>query len=75
MDITPDQRTYARLVGICILANIFLQAFGDSVTKAGPMSASFAETARYAAESAVLYRVALLAVAVAWIVIGIVDSS
>jgi hypothetical protein len=71
MDVTPEQRTYARLAGICILANILLQAFGDGVTIVGRMSASFAETARWAAESAVLYRVALLAVAVAWIVIGI----
>lgn len=71
MDITPEQRTYARLAGICILANILLQALGDGVTIVGRMSSSFAETARYAAENALLWRFALLNVELAWIVIGI----
>lgn len=32
MDPTPEQRTYARLVGICILAKCVLEGLGDSVT-------------------------------------------
>jgi Domain of unknown function (DUF4386) len=71
MDVTPEQRTYARLAGILFLANYVLQGIGDTVTILSRGSASFAETARWAAESAVLYRVALVQVAAAWIAIGI----
>ncbi len=71
MDVTPEQRTYARLAGILFLLNYGLQTVGDGLTLWGRPTASFAETARWAAESAVLYRVALLHVAAAWIAIGI----
>src|SRR5437867_12803389 len=53
------------------LLNYVLQGIGDSVTILSRGSASFAETARWAAESDVLYRVALVQVAAAWIAIGI----
>jgi len=53
------------------LLNYVLQGIGDSVTILSRGSASFAETARWAAESAVLYRVALVQVGAAWIAIGI----
>jgi hypothetical protein len=71
LDVTAEQRTYARVAGICILANIVLQAFGDGVTIVGRISASFADTARWAAESPRLYSAALLAVAAAWIAISV----
>lgn len=71
MDVTPEQRTYARLAGIVFLANYLLQGLGDSVTIIARRSESFAETARWAAESAVLYRVALVHVAASWIAICI----
>jgi hypothetical protein len=71
VDVTLEQRTYARLAGIMFLLNYVLQGVGDSITILSRGSATFAETARWAAESAVLWRVALLQVATAWIVIGI----
>jgi Domain of unknown function (DUF4386) len=71
MEATPEQRTYARLAGICFLANYVLQGVGDTITLTSRASASFAETARWAAESALLYRVALVQVGAAWIAIGI----
>jgi hypothetical protein len=70
MTITPEQRAYARLAGIMYLANYVLQDLGDRVTlRRGPES--FADTARWAAESAVAYRVALVEVAAAWIAISV----
>jgi Domain of unknown function (DUF4386) len=71
MAITPEQRTYARLAGIMFLANYVLQGLGDSVTILARSGESFAETARFAAQNAVLWRFALLGVGAAWIVIGI----
>ena len=68
---TPEQRTYARLAGICFLANYALQGLGDWVTILARSGETFAETARYAAENDVLWRVCLLEVGLAWIVIGV----
>ena len=71
MDVTQEQRTYARLAGICILANIVLQGFGDGVTILARGGETFAQRARYATENALLWRVSLLEVGFAWVVIGI----
>ena len=71
MDPTPEQRTYARLAGICFLADIVLQGLGDSVTIVLRRGETFAETARYAAENDLLWRASLLEVGFSWIVIGI----
>ena len=71
MTITPEQRTYARLAGIVILAHIVLELFGDSVTIIARGGASFAETARFAAANAVLWRFCLLSVGLSWISIGV----
>ena len=71
MDPTPEQRAYARLAGICILANYVLQILGDSVTIILRNGETFAERARYATENALLWRVSLLEVGLAWIAIGI----
>jgi hypothetical protein len=71
MDSTPEQRTYARLAGILFLAKYVLEGAGDSVTIMARQGESFAETARWAAQSELLYRVALASVGAAWIDIGI----
>lgn len=71
MDPTPEQRIYARLAGICFLADVVLQGLGDSVTIVLRRGETFAETARYAAENDLLWRVSLLEVGFSWIVIGI----
>jgi hypothetical protein len=71
MDPTPEQRTYARLAGICFLANYVLQGLGDSVTIVLRGGETFAETARYAAENYLLWRVSLLEVGLSWIAIAI----
>ena len=71
MDPTPEQRKYARLAGICFLANYLLQGPGDWVTIMARRGETFAETARYAAENFVLWRVSLLEVGLAWIAIGV----
>lgn len=71
MDPTPEQRAYARLAGICILANYALLGLGDSVTIVLRSGETFAEKARYATENALLWRVSLLEVGFAWIVLGI----
>jgi CheY-like chemotaxis protein len=70
MDPTTEQRTYARLAGICFLANYVLQGLGDWVTILARSGETFAEKARYAAENYLLWRVCLLEVGLAWIAIG-----
>lgn len=71
MTIAPEQRTYARLAGILILAHIVLELGGDSVTIIARAGESFAERARFVAENEVLWRCCLLSVGLSWIVIGI----
>ena len=71
MTVTPEQRTYARLAGITFLLNYVLQGGGDYVTIMARGSETFAETARYAAGHALLWRVSLLTVGLAWIDVGI----
>lgn len=71
MDPTPEQRTYARLAGICLLANFVLQGLGDGVTIIARSGESFGEKARYATENDLLWRVSLLEVGLSWIAIGI----
>ena len=71
MDVTQEQRTSARLAGIMFLAKYVLEGLGDSVTIIARGGESFAETARFAAEHAVLWRFALLSVGASWIAIGI----
>lgn len=71
MTITPEQRSYARCAGIMILLNYVLQSIGDGVTIQARGGESFGETARFATESAVFWRVSLVHVGAAWIAIGI----
>ena len=71
MTITSEQRRYARLAGILFLAKVVLEGSGDSVTIIARSGESFAETARFVAENALLWRIALLNVGLAWIVSGL----
>lgn len=71
MDPTPEQQTYARLAGICLLANLVLQLLGDSVTILARGGESLVERARYVTENSLLWRVSLLEVGLSWIAIGI----
>ena len=71
MTITQEQRSYARLAGIMFLANYVFQIAGDFPTIIARRGETFAQTARWAAGSQLLYRVSLLEVAVSWIVIGV----
>src|SRR4051812_45601249 len=71
MDPTPEQRTYARLAGICFLAKYVLELVGDSVTIIAGGGETFAEKARYATEHELVWRVSLLEVGLSWIVIGV----
>ncbi len=56
MDVTPEQRIYARLADICFLADFVLQSMGDGVTIIARRGETFAETARYVAEHDLLWR-------------------
>jgi hypothetical protein len=71
MTITREQRTWARLAAIILLAKYVLEGFGDSVTMMARGGESFAETARYAADHMVLWRFCLLNVGLAWIATGL----
>jgi hypothetical protein len=71
LTITREQRTWARVAGIMILANYVGQGLGDFPTIIARRGETFAEIARWAATSQQLYRVALLEVALSWIAIGI----
>jgi hypothetical protein len=71
VDPTPEQRTYARLAGICFLANYVLQGLGDWVTILARSGETFAEKARFVTEHYLLWRVSLLEVGLSWIAIGV----
>lgn len=71
MEPTAEQRAYARLAGICFLANYVLQGLGDSVTIILRGGETFAERARFVVGHELLWRVSLLEVGLAWITIGI----
>jgi hypothetical protein len=71
MTVTPEQRTYARLAGILILAHVVLELGGDSVTIMARGGETLAQVARFAVEHAVLWRFCLLSVVLSWISIGI----
>jgi Domain of unknown function (DUF4386) len=71
MEPTAEQRAYARLAGVCFLANYVLQGLGDSVTILLRGGETFAERARYAVGHELLWRVSLLEVGLAWVSIGI----
>jgi hypothetical protein len=69
--LTTEQRVYARLAGICILANFVLQMLGDSVTILARTGDTFAEKTRFVADHYLLWRVSLLEVGLAWIATGV----
>lgn len=71
MSPTREQQTYARLAGICFLANYLFQGLGDYVTIIARTGESFVEKARYVTEHDLLWRISLLEVGLAWIAIGI----
>jgi hypothetical protein len=71
VDVTQEQRTWARVAGITILLKTVLELSGDAVTIISRTGASFEDTAHWAAQSDVLYRFALLNVGVAWILLSI----
>jgi hypothetical protein len=71
MEVTAEQRTYARIAGIMILAHFILESLGDYPTIVARSGETFAETARYVVEHEALWRAALLCVGLAWISIAI----
>jgi hypothetical protein len=71
VDATPEQRTYARLAAVCLLADYLLQGLGDSVTIVLRRGEAPAEVARFAASHYLLWRISLLEVGLSWIAIGI----
>lgn len=69
--VTREQRAYARLAGILLIANYALQGAGDFPTILARRGETFVETASWAARSAMLYRVSLVEVAASWIVFAV----
>lgn len=71
MDVTQEQRTWARVAGITIVLKTVLELSGDAVTIISRTGANYEDTAHWAAQSDVLYRFSLLSVGVAWILLSI----
>jgi hypothetical protein len=71
VEITQEQRNWARVAGIMVFANYVLQGLGDYPTIIARMGETFAERATWAAASQRLYSLALLEVTSAWIAIGV----
>jgi hypothetical protein len=71
MEITAEQRTYARIAGIMFLAHFMIEALGDYPTIIARRGETFAQTARYVGEHEALWRAALLCVGLAWISIAV----
>lgn len=67
MEVTAEQRTYARIAGIMFLAHFIIEALGDYPTIVARRGETFAQTARYVGEHEAVWRAALLCVGLAWI--------
>src|SRR2546421_126194 len=67
MEVTAEQRAYARIAGIMFLAHFMIEMLGDYPTIIARRGNTFAQTAHYIAEHETLWRAALLCVAMAWI--------
>lgn len=71
MEVTAEQRAYARIAGVLFLAHFVIEAFGDYPTILARSGETFAQTTRYVGEHATLWRAALLCVGLAWISIAV----
>ena len=71
MEVTAEQRTYARIAGIMFLAHFIIETLGDYPTIIARRGNTFAQTAHYIAEHEMLWRAALLCVGIAWISIAV----
>jgi glucan phosphoethanolaminetransferase (alkaline phosphatase superfamily) len=71
MQVTAEQRRYARIAGILFLAHFVIEMLGDYPTILARTGETFAQTARYVAEHETLWRAALLSVGLAWISIAV----
>lgn len=72
MEVTAEQRTYARIAGILILAHFIIEELGDYPTILARRGETFAQTASYVAAHEALWRAALLCVGLAWISVAVV---
>jgi uncharacterized protein DUF4386 len=71
MEVTAEQRTYARIAGIMFLVHFIIEALGDYPTILARRGETFAQTARYIVEHEALWRAALLCVGLAWISVAV----
>jgi len=71
MEVTAEQRTYARIAGILFLVHFIIETLGDYPTIIARRGDTFAQTAQYIAEHETLWRAALLCVGIAWISIAV----
>ena len=71
VEVTAEQRRYARLVGVLILAHFVMEMLGDYPTIIARGGETFAQTARYVVENPLLWRTALLSVGIAWIMVAV----
>ena len=71
MEVTAEQRTYARVAGIMFLAHFLIEALGDYPTIIARRGETFAQTARYIGEHPAVWRAALLCVGLAWISVAV----
>jgi hypothetical protein len=71
VDATAEQRRYARLAGVTILAHFILESLGDYPTILARGGETFAQTSRYVVENTTLWRAALLSVGIGWITVAV----
>jgi hypothetical protein len=72
MNLTQEQRVYARFAGILLLAKIVVELLGDVPTIIARGGETFAQSATYILANTTFWRAALLGVGIAWILTGIV---
>jgi uncharacterized protein DUF4386 len=71
VEVTAEQRSYARFAGVMMLAHFIVEMLGDYPTIIARGGETFAQTARYVVDNALLWRTALLCVAMAWIMVAV----
>lgn len=68
MEVKAEQRTWAKVAGIAILAHL-IEIAGDVPTVIARGGETFAQTAQYVVENAQLWRASVLGVGIAWIIV------
>lgn len=71
MEVSAQQRRYARAAGVLLIVHLVLEMGGDYPTILARGGETFAETSRYVVDNQLLWRAALVSVGLGWISVAV----